>query len=268
MTRSSKGNIGIFSIIDTFTKFILLFPVKNITAQVATQILANQVFNIFGPPQKLVSDNHSVFVSKTFHDMCFDWGVKHSRTTPYRPHGSHVERFHRNLRSSLIIFSHDNHASWDYYLPYIQTAYNSAFHSSTKCTPSSLFLGRELLHPLLLTWNIDLDDDAFLHPPSMEKRWADALSALKEASARSSKYYDKLRVPSSFKKDDWVLLQTHHASSARDKFSAKLAQRWQGPYQIHSFLTPVTVLLRLPSWTTPLRQAHVSQLKVYVRPNT
>lgn len=262
LVRSSNGKMGIFSIIDTFSKFVLLFPVRNITSQVTTTILTSQVFNVFGPPRTIVSDNHSVFVSKTFKDMCFDWGVNHCRTSPYRPQGSHVERFHRNLRSALIIFSHANQQSWDFYIPYIQTAYNSAWHSSTKCTPSSLFLGRELSHPLLLAWNIHLDDD-LLDPISTEKRCLDALNNLKEATRRSAKTYNKTRIPTPFKVDDQVLLLAHPISSAATKFSAKLAQRWLGPYSVHSFLTPVTVLLRLPSGTAPLRQAHVSHLKAY-----
>lgn len=267
IVRSTNGNIGLLSVLDTFSKFIMLIPVKRIAADVTEAILINQVFNLFGPPKTIVSDNHSVFVSKTFKDMCFSWGISHSRTSPYRPHSSHVERFHRNLRSSLIIFANENHTSWDYFLPYIQTAYNSAWHSSTNCTPSSLFLGREILHPLMLAWNINLDDDCFLDPKFTEQRWADALKALKQANLRGSKHYNKLRIPSTLQVDDWVLLQTHPLSNAAAKISAKLEQRWTGPLVISKFLTPVTVLLRQPLGTDPVRQAHVSQLKKYVDPN-
>lgn len=264
LIRSSQGNIGLLSIIDTFSKFVFLLPVKKIIAELTVFLLVHNIFSLFGPPQFIVSDNHSVFVSKLFKDMCFSWGVKHRRTSPYHPQASHVERFHRNLRSSLIIFAHANQASWDYYLPYIQTAFNSSWHSATKSSPSSLFLGREISNPLLLAWNINLDDDAYLSPQIMEKRWAEALSALKEANLKGSRYYNKLRIPSPFKLEDWVLLRTHPTSSARNNFSAKLAQRFMGPYVICKFLTPVTVLLRLPLGDVPVRQAHVSQLKAYV----
>lgn len=268
LTRSSDGNIGLMSVIDTFSKFIFLLPVKKINTEVSISILVRQIFNVFGPPHTIVSDNHSVFTSKKFNDMCFSWGIRHRRTTPYHPQASHVERFHRNLRSSLIIFANDNQSSWDYYLPFIQTAFNSSWHSATRATPSLLFLGREMTHPLLLTWNINLDDDAFLLPDQMEIRWAEALRSLKEASLRGSRYYNKLRIPSPFKLEDWVLVKTHHLSSAQNKFSAKLAQRFSGPFIIAKFLTPVTVLLRPPLSDAPVRQAHVSQLKPFVGPTT
>lgn len=268
LTRSSNGNIGILSIIDTFSKFTFLIPVKKIISELTVFLLVNNIFSLFGPPHTIVTDNHSVFISKTFNDLCFEWGIQHKRTSPYRPQSSHVERFHRNLRSSLIIFANDNQQNWDYYLPFIQTAFNGSYHTSTKCSPSFLFLGREITHPLLLAWNLNLDDDAYLSPQIMEQRWADALVALKEASLRGSRYYNKLRVPTPFKLEDWVLLQTHHLSSAQNKFSAKMANRFSGPYVICKFVTPVTVLLRLPLSDVPVRQAHVSQLKAYVSPST
>lgn len=264
LTRSSSGNIGLLSVIDTFTKFIFLMPVKKINTDITIHLLTQNLFSVFGPPHTIVSDNHSVFIAKGFRDMCFSWGIHHRKTTPYHPQSSQVERFHRNLRSSLIIFSHDNQTSWDFYLPYIQTAFNGSFHSATKMSPSLLFLGRELTHPLLLAWNIDLDDAAYVHPTLMQQHWAEALKSLKEATLRGSRHYDKLRVPSPFKLNDWVLLRTHPLSSSQNKISAKLAQRFSGPFIICKVLSPVTVLLRTPLGTEAVRQAHVSQLKMYV----
>lgn len=264
LPRSTEGNIGILSVLDTFTKFIMLFPIRRIATDLTINVLVTQVFSLFGPPKTMVSDNHAIFLSKAFNDVCFSWGIKHSRTSPYRPQGSHVERFHRNLKSSLIIFSNQNQASWEYYIPYIQTAFNSSWHSSTKCTPSSIFLGREINHPLMLAWNLNLDDPAFLSPSVMQDKWSKALVALKEANLRGARYYNKLRIPNPFKVDDWVLLQSHPQSNAASKFSAKLAQRWLGPFVISQFLTPVTALLRPPLGNAPVRQAHVSSLKKYV----
>jgi hypothetical protein len=49
-------------------------------------------------------------------------------------------------------------------------------------------------------------------------------------------------------------------SRAVDKFSAKLAPRYRGPFKIRHFLTPVTV--RLSSTVdNSLSRAHLSQLK-------
>lgn len=264
LPRSTQGNIGIFSLIDSFSKFTLLFPVKRISADITISLLINYVFCLFGPPSTIVSDNHSIFVSRAFKKLCFEWGIRHSRTSPYRPHSSHIERFHRNLRSSLIIFSHENHSSWDYFVPFIQSAYNSAWHTSSNSSPNSLFLGRDIPHPLMLAWNFNLDDDAFQNAELMEEKWTNALRSLKAANLRSAQYYNKNRKPCSLKVDDWVLLRAHPSSSAAAGISAKLLERWNGPYVILKFITPVTVLLRLPLGSVAVRQAHVTQLKPFV----
>lgn len=116
----------------------------------------------------------------------------------------------------------------------------------------------------MLAWNFNLEDDAFLNSELMEEKWAQALRSLKAANLRSARYYNRNRQPSPFKVDDWVLLRSHPVSSAVARTSAKLSERWNGPYVILKFLTPVTVLLRLPLGTVSVRQAHITQLKPFV----
>ncbi|PNF19821.1 hypothetical protein B7P43_G14056 [Cryptotermes secundus] len=57
-------------------------------------------------------------------------------------------------------------------------AFNAAWHESSAATPGSLFLGRELNHPLGLKWKLselDLDKDA----RSREEFWETALNNLR-----------------------------------------------------------------------------------------
>lgn len=44
---------------------------------------------------------------------------------------------------------------WDKILPYLSLAFNSVLHDAHKRTPSLVFLGRELNHPLILHWDLD-----------------------------------------------------------------------------------------------------------------
>jgi hypothetical protein len=63
-----------------------------------------------------------------------------------------VERFNRNLKAAITIYHHAQHTHWDDHLASLALAFNSAWHESTATTPASLFLGRELNHPLGLKW--------------------------------------------------------------------------------------------------------------------
>jgi hypothetical protein len=71
-----------------------------------------------------------------------------------------VERFNRNLKVALSIYHHDQHTRWDDHLASLTLAFNTAWHESTAATPASLFLGRDLNHPLGLKWELaDLDKE-------------------------------------------------------------------------------------------------------------
>jgi hypothetical protein len=119
-----------------------------------------------------VSDNATVFKSRTFYDLCFSWGIKHVTTSPYYPQVNQVERFNRNLKVALTIYHHAQHTNWDVNLPSLALAFNSAWHESTAKTPASLILGRDLNHPLGLRWNLselELGSDT----KSVQEFWID-----------------------------------------------------------------------------------------------
>jgi hypothetical protein len=75
-----------------------------------------------------------------------------------------VERFNRNLKTALTIYHHDYHTRWDEHLPILALAFNPAWHESADTTPSLLFLGREMNHPLGLKWELSqLEHDQTQH---------------------------------------------------------------------------------------------------------
>jgi hypothetical protein len=78
-----------------------------------------------------------------------------------------------------------SHPSWDELLMSLTLALNLAWHESSAATPASLFLGRDLNHPLGLKWkllDLDLDND----PKCMEEYWDRALSHLRRARSGCS----------------------------------------------------------------------------------
>lgn len=70
--QSTKKNYNhISSVIDAFTKFVWLFPVKLITANETLSKL--QIITvIFGNPNRIVADKGSAFKSNDFNDFCKD----------------------------------------------------------------------------------------------------------------------------------------------------------------------------------------------------
>jgi hypothetical protein len=154
IVRSRKENIAVLVVLDGFSKFISMYPVRRILSEVVKTCLMEKFFPAYGIPQSIVSEDAAVFKSRTFFNLCFSWGIRHITTSPYYPQASQIERFNRNLKVALTIYHNSQHTRWDEHLPSLSLAFISAWHESTAATPASLFLGRELNHPLGLKWKL------------------------------------------------------------------------------------------------------------------
>lgn len=154
LVRSRRGNTALLVVLDGFSKFVSMYPVRRISSEVVRSCLVERFFASYGVPQVIVSDNAAVFKSRIFYDLCFSWGIKHVTTSPYYPQASQVERFNRNLKVALATYHHAQHTHWDDHIAPLLLAFNSAWHESTGATPASLFLGREMNHPLGLKWKL------------------------------------------------------------------------------------------------------------------
>ena len=64
-----------------------------------------------------------------------------------------------------------------------------------------------------------------------------------------------------YKVGDLVMYKTHPMSKAVDRTTSKLSYRWCGQYQIHKFITPVTVSLYEPNTENYVRRSYLSQIK-------
>lgn len=259
LPRSKSGNTYILVVVDTFTKFVWLCPVREATSASTIKALSSHIFQHFGFPQNIISDNATCFTSNLFRNFCFTHGIKHSTFSPYHPQPSHAERFNRNLKASLIAYHSDSQTSWDQSLLWLQLAFNSAKHEAHQDTPFNLLFKFNPNSPLTLAWHIN-----DLLPSScqdIKSIWHKARSNLVKARKKYAKEYNKSRIPNPFKVNDLVWCQTHFLSSAVEKRAAKLMPRWSGPFLILDFLTPVTVALGSPSDRAFVKKVHISHLK-------
>jgi hypothetical protein len=194
--------------------------------------------------------------------MCFRWGIQHITTTPYYPQGSLAERVNRNLKTALKIFCRASHNAWDVDLPWLSLEFITAVHESTGVTPDKLFLGRELMSPLDVVWDLthrevdksDGDNQVF---------WEQALQNLKSARNKVARRYDVNRLPSPYQVGDMVVYRLRLDSSKVAQLSAKFQLKWSKPVIIARMVRPNVALLVNPETGVVIRRAHVSQLKPY-----
>ena len=258
LPRSKAGNTYLIVGVDSFSKFVWLSPVREATTNQVIKFLKS-IFASFGIPRNLVSDNAKQFVSKQFHNFCFESGINHFTTTPYYPNPSMAERVLRIVVSALKAYHHNSQTLWDTNLHWLQSAFNMAKHEAHKQTPFSLLMAYKPNNPLSNLWCLkDLLPDQPVHE-DIKEVWARAKRNLFSAHHRQKQIYDRNRKPITCKEGDVVMYKNYTQSKAANKYSAKLASRYKGSYVIEKFVSPVTVLIR--DLDANVVRAHLSQLK-------
>ena len=117
-------------------------------------------------------------------------------------------------------------------------------------------------NPLSNLWSIkELLPDSDKHV-NVKDLWKRVAANLKVSHGKVLQRYNQNRRPVPFSEGDLVLVKTFPQSKAVNKFSAKLSRRFEGPYKIVRFSSPVTVHLEHCE-TGNYKRAHVSFLKMW-----
>lgn len=260
LTRTTKGNICILILIDVFSKFVMLLPLKNMKANTIVNALTNIVWKFTGGAVNLVTDNATYFRSHLFIDMCHKWAMKYITSSPYYPQGNNVERFNRNLKITLTALYQNKQTLWDEDLDLINIGFNNALHVSTKQTPSMVFFGRELSHPLINIWGIPSPSEPL---SDIERNDLSnfVVKHLTIARQKVAANYNKDRKLCQFQKGDKVMCRSFKLPSKAEMISGKLLPAYSGPYVIGNFVKPNTVMLFHCNTGKFYRKAHITHLK-------
>lgn len=144
--RSKSGFTQVLVILDNFSKYVVVRPVRQATARVTIDTLKEYVFNYFGVPQKILSDNGSQFVSNEFKHFLDDLGITHIRTGFYSPQANSAERVNKTIFTAVRMYITDNHKDWDINLGSIACAFRNVVHESTGFSPYYTLFGIHMIH--------------------------------------------------------------------------------------------------------------------------
>ena len=139
--RSAKGSIGCLVLVDHYSKWLSVVPIRNKTSAVVTQALVERVFpSLPRVPDKLLSDNGPEFIADGFRSALQKWGVHHITTTPHKASSNGAaERVIRTL-SELLVGLQAGSADWESKLPEAIISYNTTKHQQINCSPSNFIL--------------------------------------------------------------------------------------------------------------------------------
>lgn len=96
---SNKKNKYVLVIVDAFTKFTIIEPVKDTRAKRTIKILVN-VIHLFGVSHRIISDRGTAFMARSFTVVCSTYGIKHVLNAVATPRAGYKAR--NSAESSLL----------------------------------------------------------------------------------------------------------------------------------------------------------------------
>lgn len=146
-----KGHRYILAVIDYFSKFPMLIPLKATDAKSVAKKLISHWISMFGAPFVIHSDRGTNFESELFRELCYVFGIKKTRTSPYYPQADVlVERLFRTVKPMIAATIKDsrNRTDWEDALPIVEMGLRCSFQSTTGISPFEVIYGKRMRLPV------------------------------------------------------------------------------------------------------------------------
>ena len=216
---------------DHFSKYILVYVVKDQTARTAAKILRNGYFGLFGAPAYLISDQGKAFTGHIITHLCELYGVQKLRTSPYHAKtNGQVELMNQMIICMIGKLEEDKKACWSEHLLELLLAYNATCSAVTGYSPYYLLFGRRPRIPVDYLFPTLCDSP---HQTKMEvsvvamkKRLKEAFAVARcltsEEVAKQCHYYDRKAGAVALQSGDVVMVRTDGFVGKR-----KVKDRWE-----------------------------------------
>lgn len=139
----------ILVMVDLFSRFAFAVPTTDQTAVTTAKVLWTTVFQPFGCPERILTDQGPSFEAELTQELCALYGCRKVRTTPYHPQGNGAcERMNQTILMLLNSLTPAEQCRWSQYLPELVHAYNNTPHSTTGLAPFYVLFGRHARLPV------------------------------------------------------------------------------------------------------------------------
>ena len=237
--------------VDCYSRYTILVPASNHTANTVSDALLRHVVPYFGTPRRLLSDRGREFVGEVWGKLMHSLGVQRMLTSPYHPEGNALnERSHRTMNNMLraCLLEGTSSKAWVEKVPGIMLALNAMVQEPHGFSASMVATGCEPTLPP------DLQNDAFASPSLDDP--ADYVEVLRQ---RLSMTHQQMTAPpppasaNSYQEGSLIFVMTTPPEHAY-----KLAPRWKGPFRVKRVPNPYQVVYEDGSaWRT----IHVNHAK-------
>ena len=271
----NEGYKYILVVIDAFTRWTMLYPLKTLEAKECVRALM-QYFGIFGNPAILVSDGGSQVSNALVREILALVGTRHQVTLAYsHQENGMVERVNKEVMRYLRGFLFDQKIieAWTTHLPSAQRICNTEVNEVTGVSPATLLFGNA----------VKLDRGIFTENPVVEfsetedrseyaRKLIAAQSATIEYASKRQRTHDQAHITAAtaaitevttYKVGDYVLME--YPSSGFTKQSLpphKLMTNLRGPLQVVSNIGSAYELIDRASGRTV--NVHIDKLRPFL----
>ena len=231
------------SVIDTFSRLCITFPLTNDKSAEIARNLEDKVFSIIGPCRYLVTDGaRNMAASSNIKELCAQYNIITKIRTPYSSRSLGMcERVHRSILEGIRSITDSYETNWVRALPLATLAYNSMPHSGLGgYSPYQVFFGR---HSPLTDPERPPNTPPANYAESYREHQKQIRSARRAVAKVDKTYKAKMRnkfggiqkffVPGQF------VLSENKTPCVNEK--RKLRNRYYGPFVIHQVLNKAVI---------------------------
>lgn len=252
--KSKHGHRYILAIIDYFSKFPVLIPMRQVDAEAVAKKVFRHWISIFGSPQIIHTDRGSNFESDLFRQQCALFGIIKTRTSPYYPQADGlVERLFRTVKPMISAVVLTNKMEWCEALPFVEMGLRSAVQSSTAFSPFEVLFGKSMKLPTI--WQ----------EPQFETKGArnhgEYISSLRETlEAIRKTVAENIHKATDKQAQHYNKYRTSKQLILGDKVLVKVEGHIPGEFPIKKFSGPYEVVAKHGHWSYTLKHLHTGQV--------
>lgn len=228
---SIRGLQYIFIMVDGFSKFVKLFPIRKAIASTLLCQVKKYIKEV-GKPENLISDNAKQFVGKVWNEGLESLGIRPKAITVYHPQSNLSERYFKEVGIILRMYLLNKpHVQWHKYVETAEDVINKNYHTVTQYKPIEVMFGKK---------HVDTIYKVVRFPENFENlNMSEGNKINEEVFKRISKYAELSLIKSKRKKGrikysvgDIVLVRNVNLSNKNKKISRKLLPKYKGRYII------------------------------------
>ncbi|MCO5590556.1 hypothetical protein L7F22_044527 [Adiantum nelumboides] len=204
-----EGYGSIMVVVDMLTKVAHLLPVKKTyTASDISQLFVKEIFRLHGLPKRIISDRDAKFTSKFWKALFEALGTQLHFSLAYHPQSDgQIERANHVVEDILRAYCSREPKKWIQFLPLVEFAYNSSFHTSIGMSPFNALYGHECVSPLNFSDPTIRVEASKKMLEEMEEQTKAIRQDIQVAKDRQKHYADQKRSYRTFKQRDKVFLR-------------------------------------------------------------